>query len=228
MKKVSVVFPALNEEETIAKVIDEVPVADIAAMGYSVEIVVVDNGSKDKTADLAAARGARVISEPKRGKGRAIRTAFAQADADFIFMLDADYTYPSVHIPQMLKLLESGCEVVLGSRLKGKRDPGSIKRLNLVGNYLLSFMASVLYGRRVSDLCTGFWGFRREVIDNLIIDAAGFDLEANMLSQVARRGYRIGQVPVGYRRRPTASKLGSVRAGWIIGKTLLRKRFGRS
>ena len=222
------VFPALNEEETIGKVIDEVPVGDITAMGYSVDIMVVDNASTDRTAVIAAAKGARVISEPKRGKGRAIRTAFAQADADFIFMLDADYTYPSVHIPQMLKLLEGGCDVVLGSRLKGKRDPGSIKRFNLVGNYLLSFMASILYGRWVSDLCTGFWGFRREVIDNLIIDAAGFELEANMLAQVARRGYRIGTVPIGYRRRPTASKLGSVKAGWIIGKTLLKKRFGRS
>jgi dolichol-phosphate mannosyltransferase len=226
VKKVSVVLPALNEEETIGKVIDEVPVADIAAMGYSVEIVVVDNASTDGTADIAAAKGARVISEPKRGKGRAIRTAFAQVDADFVFMIDADYTYPSVHIPQMLKLLESGCDVVLGSRLKGHRDPGSIKRFNVIGNYLLSFMASVLYMKRVSDLCTGFWGFRREVIDNLIIDAAGFELEANMLSQVARRGYRIGEVPIGYRRRPTASKLGSVKAGFYIGRTLLRKRFG--
>lgn len=222
------VFPALNEEETIGKVIDEVPVGEIEAMGYSVEIVVVDNASTDRTADIAAAKGARVISEPKRGKGRAIRTAFAQADADFIFMLDADYTYPSVHIPQMLKLLESGCDVVLGSRLKGKRDPGSIKRFNLVGNYLLSFMASVLYMKRVSDLCTGFWGFRREAIKSLVIDAAGFELEANMLSQVARRGYRTGEVPIGYRRRATPSKLGSVRAGFRIGRTLLRKRFGRS
>jgi dolichol-phosphate mannosyltransferase len=226
VKQVSVVFPALNEEETIGKVIEEVPVAEIEAMGYGVDILVVDNASTDRTAEVAAASGAWVISEPKRGKGRAIRTAFALVEADFIFMLDADYTYPSVHIPEMLKLLERGCDVVMGSRLKGKRDPGSIKRFNLVGNYLLSFMASVLYGRRVSDLCTGFWGFRREVIKSLIIDAAGFDLEANMLSQVARRGYRIGEVPIGYRRRPTSSKLGSVRAGWIIGKTLLKKRFG--
>jgi len=226
VKKVSVIFPALNEEETIGKVIDEVPVGDIAAMGYSVEIVVVDNASTDGTAGIAAARGARVISEPRRGKGRAIRTAFAQAEADYVFMLDADYTYPSVHIPQMLKLLEGGCDVVLGSRLKGQRDPGSIKKFNLVGNYLLSFMASVLYMKRISDLCTGFWGFRREVIKNMIIDAAGFDLEANMLAQVAKRGYRIGTVPIGYRRRPTASKLGSVKAGFHIGRTLLRKRFG--
>ena len=219
------VLPALNEEESIGKVIDEVPVGEIEAMGYGVDILVVDNASVDKTAEIAAAKGARVILEPNRGKGRAIRTAFAQVDGDFVFMLDADYTYPSEYIPSMLRLLEGGCDVVLGSRLKGRLEKGSIKRLNLVGNHLLAFMANILYGTRVSDLCTGFWGFKREVIKSFDLDAVGFELEANMLIEVARRGYRIGEVTIHYRRRATVSKLGSIKAGWRIGRTLVRKRF---
>ena len=76
MKEVSVIFPALNEEETIGKVIDEVPIEGLERKGYRVEVIVVDNGSTDKTREIAEAKGVRVITEPRRGKGRAIRTAF--------------------------------------------------------------------------------------------------------------------------------------------------------
>jgi glycosyltransferase involved in cell wall biosynthesis len=92
MKEVIVIFPALDEEETIAKVIDEVPVADLEKKGYRVQIVVVDNGSSDRTGEIAGSKGARVIVEPRRGKGRAIRTAFESVKGDFVFMLDADFT----------------------------------------------------------------------------------------------------------------------------------------
>jgi dolichol-phosphate mannosyltransferase len=126
----------------------------------------------------------------------------------------------------MLELLEGGYDVVLGSRLRGSVEHGAMKRLNLVGNHILASLANLLYGTRVSDLCTGFWGFKAEAVRSLNLDAVGFELEANMLIEVAKKGYRIGEVPIMYRRRATASKLGSVRAGYEIGKTLVRKRFG--
>jgi glycosyltransferase involved in cell wall biosynthesis len=228
VNKVSVVLPALNEEDSIGKVIDEVPVKELELKGYQTEILVVDNGSTDKTAEVASARGAKVIEEQNRGKGNAVRTAFSIVDGDLVFMLDSDFTYPAGHISQMIDLLESGYDVVLGSRLKGRLEKGSIKPLNLVGNYLLAFMANVLYGTRVSDLCTGFWGFKAEVIRSWNLDAIGFDLEANILVEVAKRGYRIGEVPIQYRRRTTASKLVSIKAGYGIGRMLVRKRFGLS
>ena len=228
MKKVSVVLPALNEEEAIGKVIDEIPVEELEAKGYQVEIIVVDNGSTDKTAEIAAAQGAKVISEPNRGKGRAIRTGFGTVSGDFVFMLDSDFTYPAGYITQMVDLLEGGCDVVLGSRLNGAVEHGAMKRLNLIGNHLLAFLANLLYGTRISDLCTGLWGFKVEVVRSLNLDAVGFELEANMLIEVAKRGYKISEVPIQYRKRATASKLGSIRAGWGIGKTIVRKRFSRS
>ena len=225
MKEVSIILPALNEEETIGKIIDEVPVEDMEGRGYRAEIIVVDNGSTDKTREIAEAKGARVITEPSRGKGRAIRTAFESVSGDFVFMIDADFTYPATYIPRMLELLEGGHDVVLGSRLKGQREQGAMSRLNLVGNHLLALLANLLYGTRVSDPCTGYWGFKGNVVKSLKLDAVGFELEANMLAEIARQGYRIAELPILYRRRPNQAKLGSLKDGFKIGQTLIRKRF---
>lgn len=227
MKEVTVIFPALNEEETIIKVIDEVPVAELERKGYRVQIVVVDNGSTDRTGELASSRGVKVIMEPRRGKGRAIRTAFESAEGDFIFMLDSDFTYPATSIPSMLELLEGDCDVVLGSRLKGQMEKGAMRTLNLIGNWLIAMMANILYGTRISDLCTGCWGFKGEVIKTMKLDATGFELEANMFIEIANEGYRIGEVPISYRKRRTPSKLSSIQAGYRIGQTLISKRFRR-
>jgi len=224
-KKVCVIFPALNEEETIGKVIDEVPVPDLKQLGYSVEVVVVDNGSSDDTREIAEAKGARVITEPNRGKGRAMQTAFKSVEADYVFMLDADFTYPSTYIPDTLELLEDKYDVVLGSRLKGNMEDGAMSRLNLVGNHLLAFLANLLYRGGISDMCTGYWGFRGDVVKNLNIDAIGFELEANMLIEATKKGYHIGELPIHYRRRGTPTKLHAMKAGFRIARTLIRKRF---
>ena len=223
--KVSIILPALNEAETIGRVIEEIPQQRLEEEGYRVEVVVVDNGSTDPTARIAAEKGARVIAESRKGKGRAVRTALEQVDADFVFMLDADYTYPATYIPDMLKLLNQGYSVVIGSRLKGKREKGAISRLNIIGNRLLTLAANILYQARISDLCTGYWGFKGDVIPRLNLSATGFNLEAELFAQVAKNGYRIGEVPITYRRRPSPSKLSSLKAGFIIGRTLLARRF---
>ena len=106
--KVSIILPALNEATTISKVIDEIPQRALEQAGYSIEVLVVDNGSTDQTAQIAQEKGARVITEPRRGKGRAVRTAFEQVNADFVFMINSDYTYPATYIPDMLNLLNQG------------------------------------------------------------------------------------------------------------------------
>lgn len=223
--KVSIILPALNEAETIGKVIDEIPKQALEQEGYSIEVLVVDNGSTDQTAQIAREKEATVITEPRRGKGRAVRTAFEQVRADFVFMLDSDYTYPATYIPDMLKLLNQGYSVVIGSRLKGKREKGAISGWNMIGNQVLTLMAKILYRARISDLCTGYWGFRGEVIPKLNLSAEGFNLEAELFSQVAKKGYRIGEVPIHYRCRPSTSKLSSIKAGLSIARTLIARRF---
>ena len=225
LKGISIILPALNEEETIGRVIDEIPREAMESNGYRVEIVVVDNNSTDRTREIAQEKRAKVIVEPVKGKGRAVRTAFELVDGVFIFVLDADYTYPATYIPQMLEMLQEEYDVVLGSRLKGQRERGAMSRFRLVGNHLLSFIASMLYGTRISDLCTGYWGFCRVAIEGLKLDATGFELEANMFAEIAKKGYRIAEVPILYRRRPSPSKLSSLKAGFRIGQTLVKKRF---
>ncbi len=222
---VDIVIPALNEASTIGLVLAEIPFRRIESMGIRVRAVVVDNGSSDGTAQIAIAGGAEVIFEPMRGKGNAMRRAFRETRADFVVMLDGDNTYPAEHIPDMLEALRDGHDVVVGSRLKGIRAPGSISAMNVVGNYLLTALACILFGRRTSDLCTGYWAFRGEVLPQLRLTAAGFNLEAELFSEVVRHKLRMGEVPVNYRRRPTPTKLRSLRDGARIARMLLRKRF---
>jgi len=224
-KRVSIVLPALNEEETVGRVIDEIPKDELERRGLGVQVVVVDNNSTDGTKEVAQQKGATVIVEPNRGKGRAVRAAFRSIDGDFVFMLDADYTYPATYVPAMLDLLEDGWDVVRGSRLKGQIEAGAMSRLNLVGNHVLVFMARALYGAEISDLCTGLWGFRREVVESLKLNSIGFELEADIFAEVTKRRYRVAEIPIRYRPRPTPSTHGSWRIGFRIGRTLIMRRF---
>ncbi len=220
-----VVIPALNEEPTIGIVLDEIPVCELEARGYSVRAVVVDNGSTDGTAAVASARHANVIHEPQRGKGLAVRRAFREISGDYVFMLDGDATYPATHIIDMVDRLAGGCDVVTGSRLRGRRCPGSISPLNVLGNRLLTWLACLLYGHKTSDLCTGYWGFRGSVLPRLNLHSQGFSLEAELFAEVIRNRLKLCEVPVDYRRRPTPAKLRSLRDGVRIARTLLTKRF---
>jgi len=225
--KVSIILPALNEEATIGKVIDEIPRQALAEKGCDVSILVVDGNSSDRTRRIAREKGAEVIIEPRKGKGRAMQTAFQVVDADFVFMLDADYTYPAIHISEMLDLLRDGSKVVVGSRLKGKIENGAMTRLNIIGNHLLTMMANILYPGKTSDLCTGFWGFRGEILKDLNLSADGFEFEADLFVQVSHRSHSITQVPITYRCRPTKQKLNTLKDGFKIGWKLIRNRFIR-
>ncbi len=104
---------------------------------------------------------------------------------------------------------------------------GAMSKMNLVGNHLLTWMASMLYGTKISDLCTGYWGLTRRVIDSFKLDANGFELEAAMFAEIAKKGYYLAEVPIYYRRRVTPAKLSSRKEGFKIGRTLLAKRFQR-
>ncbi len=229
MKRYSVciILPTLNEELTIGKVIDEIPRQALERDGYQVDVLVVDGSSSDRSRQIAQEKGARVIIQPKRGKGRAMRTALGAVKADFVFMLDADYTYPASYIPDMLKVLRLGYQVVTGSRLKGRREKGAIRPLNVVGNILLTLMANTLYRTRISDLCTGYWGMRGEVIPKLNLLADGFQFEAELFTQLAKQGYSIAEVPIYYRRRETKTKLSRIKDGCKIGWVLISRRFRR-
>jgi glycosyltransferase involved in cell wall biosynthesis len=224
--KILVIFPTLNEELTIGRVIDEIPRRALKEAGYSVKVLVVDGNSTDRTREIAEEKGASIIIERRKGKGIAVTTALSSVDAEFIFILDADDTYSPSDIPDMLKLLTNH-HVVIGSRLKGRREKGAMSRLNLVGNHLLSLLATALYWRKISDVCSGFWGLRGEVVKDLSLRATAFDLEAELFGRLAKKGYSIAELPIYYRRRPTPPKLRPLRDGTKIGWALITKRFRR-
>ncbi len=223
MGTVAVVIPTLNEEHSIGKVIDDVPVADLLQNGLETAVYVIDGQSTDKTREIAVEKGAQVILEERQGKGSAIQTAFKSITADYAIMVDGDDTYPIEMATQMICVLKK-YDVVIGSRLKGTIEPGAMTRLNVVGNTLLSLLARALFGVRISDVCTGFWGYRSDAIRRLDLAAPGFEIEANMFAECVRNGLRITEIPITYRARKDRPKLASMRDGIKIGLFLCKRR----
>ena len=223
METVAVVIPTLNEEHSIGKVIDDVPVADLLTNGLETVVYVIDGLSTDNTREIAVEKGATIILEEREGKGSAIRTAFKSIRAEYAIMVDGDDTYPIEMATEMTRLLKD-YDVVIGSRLKGTIEPGAMTKLNVVGNVLLSLLAWALFGARVSDVCTGFWGYRGDAIRRLELAAHGFELEADMFAECARNGLRIAELPITYRARADRPKLSSLRDGVKIGLFLCKRR----
>jgi dolichol-phosphate hexosyltransferase len=225
-KKVCIILPSLNEESSIGRVIDEVPKDVLADREFDIEVLVVDGKSIDRTVEIAESKGARVIIEGNKGKAAAIRTAFNSTDADYLVMLDSDYTYPAKYIPDMLEMLDK-YPVVAGSRLKGKREKDSLCLRNLIGNHILTMIARVLYRKKISDLCTGYWAFTKEAVSRLDIKSEGFQLEAEILTQLAKHGLEIGEIPIEYRSRVGKAKLSGWKDGLNIAAFLIIKKFKR-
>lgn len=218
MRHVTFLLPAYNEEQSIGPL-----VKNIRRYPKS-KVVVVDNNSKDKTAYVAKKSGASVLRERKQGKAHAIKRGFENIKSDFVVMLDADNTYDPEDAQKLLKpIMEGKADVVLGSRLLGKREKGSISRFNLVGNHLLSFFASILFSK-VSDVCTGYWAFQRKVIESLLqegIDSDGFDLEVEMFSKISNNNFRVLEIPINYKNRLDSPKLNGFNDGVKIFKRML-------
>jgi len=227
-RKISVILPALDEEKTIGQVIDAIPVEQLKAAGYSVDITVVDGHSKDMTSVIAKQRGARLLVQHGHGKGDAVKSAFEDFDGDYLFMMDADHTYPGDKIPDMLHYLEEDVyDVVMGSRLSGSIQPGAMSRLNYLGNLVLTETANMLYPaeRPITDVCTGMWGFDRETIEHLAsLNSTNFEIEAEIYAKCVRGGYRVGEIPIQYNRRISPAKLSSLKDGTKIFWRLLKER----
>jgi glycosyltransferase involved in cell wall biosynthesis len=226
MQTVAFVIPTLNEERSIGKVIDGVPVGDLLKNGLETAVYVVDGQSTDHTREIAVEKGAQLILEERKGKGVAIQTAFKSISADYAIMVDGDDTYPISAVSEMLGLLQT-YDVVLGSRLTGTIQPGAMTKLNVAGNKLLSLLARALFGAPISDVCTGFWGYRNDAIRRLELTARGFEIEADMFAECVRKGLRIAEIPVTYRARADQPKLSSLRDGVKIALFLCKRRLRR-
>ncbi len=212
--EISVVIPCLNEEEAVGGVVDQAW-QGIARSGKAGEVIVVDNGSTDRSAEVAAAHGAMVVREPQRGYGWAYLAGLARARGAYVVMADADGTYPLAELPVFVDALEQGADVVIGSRFRGRIHRGAMPWANRVlGNPALTGLLNLLFGARVSDAHCGMRALRRQALAVLDLHATGMELASEMVLKAVRRGLTIREVPIDYYPRTGESKLRRVPDAW--------------
>lgn len=213
----SVVIPALNEEDGIANIVERVLAVrpHLREVGVSdLEILVVDDGSTDRTAAVAGGyEGVRVVRHPRnRGYGAAIKTGFAEARGELLAFLDADGTYPPECFPDLcLIILGGGADVVVGSRRSGGESEMPVVRQ--VGNFIWSNLVSVIGNHRVADPASGMRIVRRPVLDRLYPLPDGLNFTPVMSTRAVHEGLKVVEVPIHYRERLGRSKLSIVRDG---------------
>jgi glycosyltransferase involved in cell wall biosynthesis len=221
---ISVIIAALNEEEAIANVINSVP-KDLAD-----EIVVVDNGSKDRTAEIAKAAGARVVKESIPGYGRAFRAGLRSLSPNcaIVVFLDGDGSdCPEMMDRLVTPIIENKSDFVIGSRTRGNREAGSMIFHQVVAGYMIGFLLRMLYGVYSTDMGP-FRAIRRETLDrlNLREETYGWPLEMQMCA--ARARVRTIEVPVDYRRRAGGhSKIAGTIRGTVFATTRILTTFAR-
>ncbi len=210
---VSVVIPCLNEEENIEACVTQA-LAAMKAADISGEVVVADNDSTDRSAELATACGARVVHEPRRGYGSAYLAGFAAARGDYIVMGDADLTYDFKEIPRFVSALEKGAELVMGDRM-GSIQPGAMPWLHrYVGNPLLSGILNGFFKTGISDAHCGMRALRRDVLPRLDLRTTGMEFASEMVIRAGKEKLRITEFPIDYHPRGGESKLNTWRDGW--------------
>ena len=222
MAEVSVVIPALNEAENIAAVVRELPWDLIG------ECIVVDNGSTDATAAEAQAAGARVIVLTQRGYGRACAAGAAAANGDILVFMDGDGSDVSTEMDQLLQpILAGDCDFVIGSRVRGKREPGSMLVSQIFSGWLAGLLLRLLYRVQYTDMGP-FRAITRQALQSLHMSEQTYGWNLEMQMRAAQRGLRIREIPVSYRNRAggqskvAGSLSGSLRAAVRIVQTLLR------
>ncbi len=220
--KIVVIIPAYNEEASIAPVVRAVPREAVE------RVIVVDNGSTDRTAQRAREAGAVVVEETLRGYGSACRRGIAEAgDADILVFLDGDGSDDPGQAPGLVEpLVRDGFDLVIGSRTLGKREPGALPAHALWGNRLACGLIRRLFGERFTDLGP-FRAVRREALEAMRMEDRGFGWTVEMQAKAAILGLRCREIPADYRRRTGQSKIsgtwsGSLKAGTAILWTLSR------
>jgi dolichol-phosphate mannosyltransferase len=244
MRKLSVVIPAYNEEAFIGRLLEEIARVDTRPAGFEKEVIVVDDGSRDRTGEIARAfPGVRVLrQEPNQGKGRAVQRGIRDCTGEFVLVQDGDLEYrPADYLPMLQALTDAaatGAVSVYGSRTWGQFRGG--RRLPFPGRHprqgfgpwlagvLLTGWTFLLYGRLITDTLTAYKIYPTDVIRGLDVRTHGFETDHEITAKLIRRGVRIREVPIGYEPRSVeeGKKIGP-RDGLIAVWTLLRFRFAR-
>lgn len=223
-KNISIIIPAYNEEHNIQKVI-----SDLIAMKkkYSMEIIVVDDGSIDKTSSVAKKLGADIVLKLKknRGKGFAFAEGIKKAQGEYIIQIDADYQFQPSDLPKFIRAFNKGFDICLGTRYQkgSKIQEESVNFLRLFGSYALSLATSFFVFQRISDVMAGFKGFRADVLKSFDIETDHFGYEAEVVIKGSKKGYKITNIPITYKKRPMGkSSVQSFKHGYLVLATIIR------
>ena len=211
MMKISVVIPTLNEARAIAEVVASVPKDGVA------QIIVVDNGSIDGTAERASAAGAQVVHEPRRGYGSAcLAGAKAARGSDIIVFLDGDRSDDPRQLDLIAApLIQKQADLTIGSRIDGELERGSMPLHGRLGNRLIVFILRGLYGVRITDIGS-FRAIRTRALFNLNMEQMTYGWPVEMIVKAARKGLRIKSIPIRYRKRIGVSKVtGTLRGSFL-------------
>jgi len=224
MTILSVVIPAYNEENGIKEIAERVLAVEPSLKSVGVdrmELLVVDDGSKDRTADVAEGiPGVKLIRHPKnKGYGAALKTGFSRASGELIGFLDADGTYPPEYFPQLCQSALSGSELVIGSRMAGADSKMPVTRR--IGNFFFANLLSILGRQKVTDSASGMRVFRREILEQIYPLPDGLNLTPVMSTRALHEGVKIVEVPIPYSERVGRSKLSVVRDGQLFLQSMV-------
>lgn len=223
LMKSSLIIPAYNEEEALPLVIEEY-------MDKVDEIIVIDDGSSDKTYDIAKKYEKNNLKlykhEKNKGKVSALRTGVSNASGEIIIFTDADYTYPAKYVPQLISELEKGADLALGSRfLDGINN---MPLLNVLGNKILSVVAAYISCVNITDAQTGYRAFKRDMFSKFDVNARSLEYETKMTVRAAKFGYKIVEIPIEYRKRIGSSKLRPIQDGFKMFRGLVTIAWGET
>ena len=220
---VSVVIPAFNEEKNI----DDVLVRTYKAMescSHPYEIILVDDGSCDRTGELACRHKVIVVrNERNEGKGFAFKRGFTHAQGDIVVTMDADGSHDPDDIPRLILPILKGANVVLGTRFDTRDGKQSTKKLHVLGNNLINLTILLITGKRVTDSQTGFRAFRRNVLEQIEITSSGYQVESELTMKALRNGNIVEEVPIKIMKRKNGnSHVNPLVDGLRIFRTIIR------
>jgi hypothetical protein len=219
--EISVVIPCLNEEEAVGATVDQAW-EGIASSGRAGEVIVVDNASTDRSAEVALEHAAIVVREERPGYGSAYLAGLAEARGDYIVMGDADETYPLRELAPFVERLASGDDLVVGSRFEGTIHGEAMPWLNRhVGNPILTGLLNVLFGVKISDAHCGMRAVRRDALPTLDLHSTGMEFASEMVFKAFRRELRVSEIPIDYYPRVGESKLNRFGDAWRHVKFML-------
>lgn len=208
------VIPCLNEEEAIGRVVDQAW-EGVRRSGRPGEVIVVDNGSSDRSAEIASSQGATVVEEPQPGYGSAYLAGLEHARGEYVVMGDADGTYPMDELTPFVERLAAGDDLVIGSRFEGEIHPGAMPWANrYIGNPILTGMLNLLFGVKVSDAHCGMRAVKKAALPVLDLHSTGMEFASEMVFKAYRRGLSVSEVPIDYFPRAGESKLNRVGDAW--------------